>query len=227
MSNENFPSFWERIEYIKELKRINIIVIDGKAQTGKSTLARYIAKRYDPDPIRVWTLEQLMDYLEMAEKLYYSGRFAEILNKFIVMEEPQLDSPKQEFWSARNAVIQAITSSFGFLKNHLILALPNIYGLSNTVYTNITLRMSVYSKLDKNRKIVRFANIQKPIWSDFKHKFYWRSVENYKIPELEEEKGYIDEKANNFFKIHLKRWKEKLKYDPFQIKVEGATIYEE
>jgi len=205
-----------------------MIIIDGKAQTGKSTLGDHIARKYDPNYKLVYTVEEILEYLHFLKDLWFSGRKEEIYNKWIFWDEPQLETPKQEYWSQRNQIIQAFTSSFGFLHNHLVLALPNVKGLSDMVLTNISLRFSVVSFLNKKKEIIRKAYVKMPMYNEMKRRFYWTTVEEHTIPEWLMTKEYYDAKANNFFNTQLNKWDVKLKYEP-KIKVEvtddGQVIY--
>jgi hypothetical protein len=187
-----------------------MIIIDGKAQTGKSTLGDHIAKKYDPNYTLVYTVDDILNQLYKLRDLWFAGKMAEIYNRWIFWDEPQLETPKQEYWSQRNMIIQAFTSSFGFLHNHLILALPNIKGLSDIILTNLSLRFSVKSYLDRDKKVVRKAYVKVPLFNEMKQKFYWTTCEEYRIPEWTLTKEYYDAKANNFFVNQLDKWKMKL-----------------
>lgn len=213
-TGRRFPNWQKRIEQQLKLGRINMIIVDGKAQTGKSTLARYIAKKYDDKFVQIFQVEEILTYLEKLKGWWYAGQHDKIYNKWIFFDEPQLETPKQEFWSQRNMVIQAFTSSFGFLHNHLIMALPNIKGLSDVILTNISMRITVKSYLGKSEDIIRKGYIKLPIWNEFKQKFFWVSVEDFTIPTIEEDCQYIADKADNFFNNQLEKWKNKLKIKP-------------
>jgi len=209
-SGVKFPTLDERINEILALGRINMIIVDGKAQTGKSTLAREIAARRDKKYITIFRIEELIEYLKKARELWFSGNAAEVMNHWVFFDEPQLEAARQEYWSNRNLILQAFTSSFGFLHNHLIMALPNIKGLADNVLTNISLRMSVMSYI-KDGKIVRKAYVKKPIFAERKNKFLWVTVQDFVIPHIEKDANYDDAKAHNFFDFQVKKWEDRMK----------------
>jgi hypothetical protein len=211
-SGFKYPNFWDRINDIRKLERVNMIVIDGKAQTGKSTLAQYIAEHYDKDFKTVFTVKEILDYVKDIGDIYYSDydRWLNMRYKWLFWDEPNLEAVRNEWWSQRNTIIQLITSSYGFLKLNMILALPNVKGLSDIILTNISMRISVRSLLDKDRKIKRIATIRKPFWLEGRNKFVWIAVETFTIPELSMNKEYESAKADNFFKNQLVSWYQRL-----------------
>ena len=103
-----------------------------------------------------------------------------------------------------------IVSSFGWLHNHIVMTLPNIKGLSEVILTNLTMRITVKADEGKTGEIRRRAYIKKPLWSDFKNKYIWVTVESHDIPLIEKDQAYEDGKANNFFNTQLVSWKEKI-----------------
>ncbi len=205
-----FPNFYQRINQILRLKRINMLIIDGKSQTGKTTLARSIAESYDPKFKIIFTIDDFLKHLESIKKDYLAGEFRKVYGRWLIFDEPQLETPKQKFWSVRNQIIMSITSGFGFLHNHLIMCLPNIKGLQDTVLTNISLRIRVESYL-KGNDIIRKGFVKVPIFSETRNKFMWITVENHKIPKIEEDKEYDKNKAINFFENQLDKWQTDLK----------------
>lgn len=205
--DEPITTHLSRIDRNMRLGLPNVIVIDGQAQTGKSTLARSIALKYDKNFKLAFTTEDILNYLKECANEYYNGNFKNILGKWIFFDEPQLDVPRMEFWSARNRIIQAVTSSFGFLKNNLIMALPNIKGLSDIVITNITMRVTVRCFELSDHTPIRKAYFKKVIWSEFKNKWYWKTYENHTIPYIIPDVNYDLNKADNFFKTQLTKWR--------------------
>ncbi len=208
----HYPNYYERINQILRLKRINMIVIDGKAQTGKTTLARSICKKYDKNYKILFTIEDFLNHLESCKELYLAGEYRKVYGRWLLFDEPQLETPKQKFWSVRNQIIMAITSSFGFLHNHLVMALPNVKGLQDIVLTNISLRIRVESYL-KSNNIIRKGFVKIPIFAEMKQKFIWINVEINTIPLIEEDKEYDKNKAVNFFDNQLTKWRKDLDKD--------------
>jgi len=234
-SGERYPTFWQRINEIRELERVNMIIVDGKAQTGKSTLAQYIAKHYDINHKTVFTVKEILDYVKEIGEVYFNDyeRWKTLRYKWVFWDEPQLEAVRNEWWSQRNTVIQLITSSYGFLKLNLIMALPNIKGLSDIILTNISMRISVKSVLDFNRKIKRIATIRKPFFLEHRNKFVWIAVETFNIPDIPMDLKYENDKAHNFFKVQLPAWHERLKVDtliaksPYIIGKDGSYAFKE
>ena len=219
-SGMNYPTFKKRIEKREKAGLINMIIIDGKSQTGKSTLARSICTKYDPYYVTVFTIEELLNYLEQCKENEDSQ-----YGKFIFFDEPELEVSRSEWWTDRNRVLTFILSSFGFLHNNIVMALPNIKGLSDIILTNISLRINVKADYDDfHKKIVRKAFIKKAVWSDMKNKFIWITTEIHTIPEIEKDIKYELSKRNNFYNIQLPKWKQQInkknqikEFDPYSI----------
>lgn len=208
-TGQRLPNFYQRIDKIKKMNLINMIIISGKSQTGKSTLARSICSQYDPDYTTVFTIEELLNHLEKCKE-----NENEQSGRFIFFDEPELEVSRSEWWTDRNRVLTFILSSFGFLHNNIVMALPNIKGLSDIILTNISLRIDVKADYDDYRKqIVRKAFIKKAIWSDQKNKFIWITTEIHTIPEIKKDMTYENLKRNNFYNIQLPKWREQLKVD--------------
>jgi hypothetical protein len=215
-SGNNFPNFYQRIKKNLLEGKPCLIIIDGKSQTGKSTLARYICKEYDPNYKLFFTVSDILEHLQFLksklEKTADGKLFLpkEYQNKWTFFDEPQLETPRQTFWAERNMILQAYTSAFGFLHNHLIMALPNIRGISDIILTNITFRISVVSHLKPDNSIMRKAYVKIPLFNDNKNKYFWVRVEDYTIPFIEKDLEYESKKTNNFFNVQLPKWEKEI-----------------
>lgn len=214
-NSNKYPNFNQRIRQNRLEGKPNLIIIDGKSQTGKSTLARYICSEFDKDYKLFFTVDDILQYLAFLrnnletkdDKLFLPLIYQD---KWTFFDEPQLETPRQSFWSDRNMILQAYTSSFGFLHNHLVMALPNIKGISDIILTNITFRISVMSRLKNNNEILRKAYVKIPLFNDNKNKWYWVTVEEYRIPKIDSDLNYDSRKTNNFFNVQLPKWENQL-----------------
>lgn len=216
------PTFYERIDKQIRSKLVTLIIIDGKAQTGKSTLARSICEHYcGKEYKRFYTIQEILDYLKgWAKKIikynpdgsYYLDQkeLDQIQNRWLLFEEPQLEASRQEYWSERNLILQSITSSYGFLHNPLIMTLPNIKGITDMVMTNISLRITVRAWENSLGNMVRKAYIRLPEFNEMKNKWYWTTVQHHTIPFIEADPLYNAEKAHNFFVNQLDKWNNSL-----------------
>jgi len=110
-------------------------------------------------------------------------------------------------------IIESFTSSFGFLKQNIILCLPNIKGLSDIVLTNISMRITVRSFLQKKygrSGVIRKGYVKIPLWDERHNKFLWTTVEEYTIPDIADDIAYNVKKARNFFDNALDDWQKRL-----------------
>jgi hypothetical protein len=192
------PNWRERINKVLKLQSVNVILIDGRTQSGKTMLGQYIAKEYDPDFKTFFTVQEIINYFKKFEN-----------NRWILLEEPQLEANRLRFWDERNLIMSMFISAFGFTKNSLIMTLPNIKGISDMLLTNISMRITVISDLDKGDKIKRIAFIKKPIYNARRDKYIWTTVENYPIPELQVDQDYLIRKKANFG-MKLNEWDKRL-----------------
>jgi len=222
-----FPDFWKRIDENIAMGRPTIIPIDGKSQTGKSTVARLICRTYASIYHRFFTVDSLINYLsECGSKCKFTFNSnhrpikvfvpPELYKQWFLFDEIQLEAPDEKRYTDRNLVLLAITSGFGFLKPNLIMTMPDLTGISRKVYKNITFRMSTTAHLGPHREIVRDAWIKTAIYDDNKNRYFWRTVEKYRIPvikETEDDRIYDSEKAHNFFHVQLEKWKSQMKMD--------------
>lgn len=206
----NIPNFYNRINNNTILTGVNIILIDGRGQVGKSTLGDEIAGKYDPEYDLCYTTKDIVEHFKKLREKWKNGEIEDCLYRWIFWDEPQLEIPRMRFWSERNLMIQALTSSFGFLKPSLILALPNVKGISDMIVTNILFRITVKVGFDRDKKIVRKGYIKLPKFNEIKNKFYWTTAEIYTIPELtkvtEKNSDYMKRKMENFFNTQLSKW---------------------
>jgi hypothetical protein len=214
-----FPNFYRRIEKRIKLGLINILIIDGQTQTGKSTLGRKICSSYDSTYTKIFTVKDFLDYFFKCKEdlgINESGQItkpeniSKVWNKWILFDEIEVEANRMEFWSEKNVVLMYIVSSFGWLHNHIVMTLPNIKGLSEIILTNLTMRITVKADEGKTGEIRRMAYIKKPIWSDMKNKYIWVTIEHHSIPLIEKDQSYEDGKANNFFNVQLVSWKAKI-----------------
>lgn len=207
---KRIPDFRKRIRDNTKITGVNIIIIDGKSQTGKSTLADWLCRQYDEDFALCYTVEDVLKHFEKIKNMYNNeSDHGLAFNRWIFWDEPQNEIPRLMFWSERNMVIQKLTSSFGFLKPSMVMALPNIKGLSEMVITNILFRISVKAFLKKD-EVVRHGYVKVPLFNEIKNKFYWTVVEDFKIKELKEvtsdKSEYMKRKVTNFF-TQLEAWR--------------------
>lgn len=198
----NFPNYEKRIADNLKITGVNIIIIDGKSQTGKSTLADFICSKYDGEYSLCYRVEDVLAHFEKLKEDWDAGDYINTRYRWIFWDEPQNEIPRLMFWSERNMVIQKLTSSFGFLKPSMIMALPNIKGLNEMILTNILFRITVRAFL-KDDDIIRRGYVKIPIFNEVKNKFFWTTVENFKIPEIiettKDDSEYMKRKVTNFF----------------------------
>lgn len=207
---KDFPDFRKRIHDNTIITGVNIIIIDGKSQTGKSTLADWICKEQDREYSLCYKVEDVLKHFENLKEIWDSGKHMICWNRWLFWDEPQNEIPRLMFWSERNMVVQKLTSSFGFLKPSMVMALPNIKGLNEMILTNVLFRITVRAFL-KKKEIVRRGYVKIPIFNEIKNKFYWTTVENFKIPDLVEitkdNSEYMNRKVTNFF-TQLSAWRQ-------------------
>jgi len=221
------PDLFQRIVDTIRMGKPCLIVIDGKSQTGKSTLARLICQTFDQHYKTFFQVKDIIDHLNYLKGKTYWNQWLddkfewhdeytlpyEYQNKFTFFDEPQIaGGSNYEFWSERNQILSAYTSTFGFLHQSLVMALPNIFGISPTILTNITMRIKIRSFLGRNKNIVRKAYIDIPneFATDMKGKYFWRGVEVWTIPDIEPDSEYNTRKTKNFFDVALPEWERKL-----------------
>lgn len=220
--NIRIRNFLERIDYVRLLEMINLIAITGKSQSGKSTFARWICEKYDRHYVTVFTVEDILNYIDKIKKLYYDDmeEWKRMRWKWIFWDEPQLEIDKTEFWSQRNIVLGMLTSSYGFLKQNMVVALPNLRKLSDNLLTNLTYRIDMKAVLGRNREIIRKAYFKKPIYIERKNKYGWTTFQQITVPFIEEDKKYDKAKADNFFNTQLPMWRKRVDIE----KGEGKPI---
>jgi len=229
-SGIELPNFYHRIDENIQTTGVNIVLIEGKSQTGKSTLAKHIAERYDPNYTLVYTVDDVLNRIRELKDLWFARRYKMCKYRWLFWDEPECEIPKAQFWSERNSVIQSITSSFGFLKPSLVMALPNIKGLSDLIITNVLLRISISAKLKKG-KIIRKGWVRTSYFDERRQKFRWRLVEEHTIPILEDitkDRVYMKAKVNNFFNTQMERWQNKINKQnrsemPFKEEISNLT----
>jgi archaellum biogenesis ATPase FlaH len=220
-SGSNMPDFYRRIDNNILEGKPTIILIDGKTQSGKSTLARSICMRYNQDYKRFFTVKDFISFLneiknkceltyDTTGKLIFAKIPNEYLFKWILFDEVELEAPIEDLWKNRNKVLTSITSGFGFLKENLIMTLPDITGVSKRIYKNITFRITTRSYLNNFKKITRKAYIKIPIYDDNKNKYFWVTVQEHTIPFIAEDHIYNAEKTHNFFFQQLPTWDKEL-----------------
>lgn len=188
---------------------ICLIVIDGMSQSGKSTLGEWICRNFDitfnPELQIVYEPKQIIDYLKYIKEKWYGGEKEKILNKWIFWDEPQVSIPKQKFWDERNQIARDLTSTWGFLKQHLVMALPNISGISDTILTNILFRIHIKMFLTE-KGILRIAYCKTPYYNEYNKKWYWITFQQFLIPNISFSEIYYNKKIKNFFENLLPKW---------------------
>lgn len=199
----NIPLYDSRIEKIIKKKSVNLIIMDGRTQAGKTMFARFLAESYDPKYNLFFNVEDIIIYFQseikrVKEYIERTGVYPPFENRWIVYDEPQLDAPRQQFWDERNRVLSAFSSAYGFTHTHLIMCLPNIKGIQDTLLTNISLRMTIVSDLDRNDNIVRKAFVKIPKFNESKNKYFWTVCQIHTIPFIEENWEYNKKKLANF-----------------------------
>lgn len=198
-----FDNFWTRIDKILKMQSVNIILIDGRTQTGKSTFAEHIARHYDKDYKIFFTVKDLVNYFKNFE-----------YNRWIILEEPQLEANRMRFWDERNMVMAMFVSAFGFTKNNLIMTLPALKGIADILLTNISLRITIVNHLNFKDEVVREAYIKKPVFNAKRDKWIWVTTEQHNIPTLPIDAGYLEKKKINFDE-KLTEWNNRLENNSF------------
>lgn len=210
----------QRIEDVIEKGLINIIFVDGRSQSGKSTWADDKIKQYDPNYTLVYNAEDIFKLLDRYKTLLHvdsEGHVGKpeninlILWKWILFEEPQNQLSKK-FWDERTTVITQLTSTWGFLKNQMILTMPDCAGLPKipTIMINLTCKVTIKIFL-KNHKKIRYYFVYIPHKNYKTENYFWGSaVESGPIPELELTKEYFEKKYHNFFNVQMKQWENNL-----------------
>lgn len=188
----------ERIDEILKLHSVNVILIDGRTRSGKSRLAKFIAYERDPNFKRFWSIKDIISYAFNFEN-----------DRWIILEEPQLEANRLRFWDDRNLVLSMFISAYGFTNNHLIMTLPNIKGISDMLLTNVSLRITVVARLNNKDQIVRKAYFKKALWNEKRQKYIWTTVEEFTIPNIDDDPNYEEDKRKNFME-KLKEWDKRL-----------------
>lgn len=201
--HREIPLYDQRIEKIIRKKSVNLIIMDGRTQTGKTTFARYLAEQYDINYNLFFNVEDIILYFQkevkrVKEYIEKTGEYPEFQNRWVVYDEPQLDAPRQQFWDERNRVLSAFCSAYGFTHTHLIMCLPNIKGIQDSLLTNISLRMTIVSDLDRNDNIVRKALVKIPKFNEMRNRYFWTICQIHTIPFIEENWEYNKRKLQNF-----------------------------
>lgn len=209
-----YPNYFQRIDECIFLGLLPIIIIDGKSQTGKSTLAKYICRTYDKNFITTFRMEQILEWLGWVDEEWRSGRSYNVKGRFIMYDEPQADAPTTDFQSPRNKIVKKFFSMSGMLKIGLVMALPDLLGISKTLYRNILMRISLTVRKVGNEKR-RYGFVKIPFYDEFANKYKWLTVERFPIPELpHDEPEYMKLKNENFFDVQLPKWREEMGMKP-------------
>jgi hypothetical protein len=210
----------QRISDVIEKGLINVIFVDGRSQSGKSTYADNKIKCWDPNYTLVYNAEDIFKLLERYKtllKIDSEGHIGKpeninlILWKWILFEEPQNQLSKK-FWDERTTIITQLTSTWGFLKNQLVLTMPDCAGLPKipTIMINLTCKITIKMFLKNHVKIRRYY-VYIPHKNYRTENYFWGSaVESGLIPELQLSPEYFEKKYHNFFNVQMKKWEEDL-----------------
>lgn len=200
----------------------NVIFVDGRGQSGKSTFADYKAKEYDQNYYLMYTIEDLFKLLEIYRKkleIDVNGKIGnqealkKIQYKWIFWDEPQNETINTRFWDERFYIAGQLTSAWGFLKQQLIIATPDTANLPHYLMRNVTCKVSIKVFLRGNEIIRKyFVYIAKK--NPKTNKWYWGfPIQSEIIPKLELPVYYWERKLNNFFNVQLEKWKENIMID--------------
>ena len=181
-------------------------LIDGISQSGKSTKGEMLCKEYDPNYTLVQTVEDIIRYVENLKRLYKQGKYNRVFNRWILWDEPEAEVPKQQFWDDRNIIADQMVSTWGFLKQHLVLCLPDTSKIRIT--PNILMKISVVVK-GRKPNLKRTGYVRLPFFNQKTQKWGWtlNPVEQFNIEEYKFSESYEKRKVDFFFNNLVPRWK--------------------
>jgi hypothetical protein len=197
--------------YLRRIKRrekaglINMIIIDGISQSGKTTFGRSICEVFDPNYVTIFKIRELMKFLR---ELKSRGEYKDYV--WVLIDEPQNEVDKNEWWDQRNKALTKIMSSYGFQHVNVVMCLPNVKRLSDSILTNLSLRISVVANFnERTNEIVRKAFIKKAMWSDKKNKHIWITTEVHTIQDIPKNEEYEKRKRDVYYN-NLEEWDKEL-----------------
>jgi hypothetical protein len=199
------------------------ILCDGGSQVGKTVWCKKeLCERYDKHYLTMWEIDDFLNYYDGIESeleiektaidgtektLYHVPK--KYIGRWILFEEPENEVPKSQFWSDRNTIMLKIANTQGFLRNAIVMPLPDIRGLSDLYYKNICFRATINAKCDKQHtEIKRICRIKIPLWNEYRKKYYWDTIHRFYIPYIPEDKIYNSDKIDFFFHKQLSSLKE-------------------
>lgn len=178
----------------------NIITICGGEGTGKSNLAHYIAKRYDPDfdmeKSLVYSWEQFLTSItEDPQKVYW-------------FDEAILVAAGRDWMKEANKMLVSSLATIRFMRLLIIFVLPSLDSIDvyiRTFRTRYVLKAWIM-QWTKDRKAVRgYAELKIPkteserrsLKKDAKAEDYFKSVGFFRFPKMESSELYDRMKERN------------------------------
>jgi len=202
------PTIWDRIDTNISLGLPNNIVIEGRAQTGKTTFGRYICLHYDLNYNLLYSVQDAFKILDNYKAQYFAGSTA-MLWKWNLLDEPQLEAPSVKYRDERALALQQIIGSWGELKQNLVLTLPDMGDIGKRFYRNLTYRIQMSVKKNKQtgerEYIAIFYRPYKPIWINT---WKWLRIGKFIVPNVEKDVDSLERKMDNFFNDKLGRLKD-------------------
>lgn len=208
---------------------INVIPIEGRGQSGKSTFADWKTKQYDPNYFLMYTIEDLFKMIDGWTKLLdveiikdngfdkaimkKPENMSKIMYKWIFWDEPQAEVNNIKFWDERIYIASQLTSTWGFLKQQLILATIDVGSLPSFFMRNVSCKIVMKVFLRNQEREYRYF-IHVPRKHPKTGKWYWGYPIGYGImPTVELPVEYWERKLNNFFNVQLEKLKDNLIID--------------
>lgn len=202
------PSIFDQINENNACGMINFVPVEGRSQSGKSTLGWWICTRYDPSPVLVYTADELLDLMDNYTRRFEAGDRT-MLYKWVMFDEPQQEAFNKRESDARADAIVQVVNGFGFLKQNLCVCLPDLGEIGKHIYTtNLTIRIVIKVRR-KHGQVYRTGYVyqgSKPIWET---KWKWYDKGYFRIPWIDLPAGYMPRKTDNF-KDKLGRWRDDL-----------------
>jgi len=204
---EDIPDIVTRINREKRSGNV-LILIAGKAQTGKSNTGIWLAYQLTNDPIITFNIE---DFFKVASN-------TTLKNKIIVYDEAQQDI--RNWWDIVYKTLKQILESYGYLHHTLIIITPrqrNLYGIFDLFHILIKSR-KYWVKND-----FTFYGDFYLLDSDLKGKPYFICFETKVIPQVPKDvwDNYMKLKVSNY-EIRVKDWM--ATYEKWKSKRENAPV---
>jgi hypothetical protein len=218
-SGKNIAGYQRRIYNREKAGLINMIIIDGVSQSGKTTFGREICRANDKNYVTIFSVTELLNFIKSCKETSEYGKY-----KWILYDEPELDVDRANWFDERNKVLAFILSSYGFLHLNIVMCLPNIRRLSDTILTNISMRISIKTDYDELKNTIsRRALIKKAVYSEYKNKFIWITVEFHRIPAIEKDTEYEARKRSNFYD-RLPVWEKMVEERTNEFTISGGIL---